>query len=868
MNRLFASLILLISFVLSNHLAGKQVKEEYAKTIAKHFISRYSLNAVNTAEIRLAFTEQGKSLTGENRKYFYVFNIGSNGGFVIVSADDIAWPVLGYSQEGHADSATIPWSVSKWLGGYKSDIQKALDQGYVQSEGCKLEWERLSAGDYKRVNLRAGSVAPLLSTKWNQSPYYNAQCPYDNASSQLTVVGCVATAMAQVIKYHEYPTQGTGFHSYNHSTYGTLSANFANTTYNYSSMPNSVTSSNSAVATLSYHCGVSVDMNYGIASSGGSGAYVISAQSPVTHCAEYAFKEYFGYKSSLTGIERANYSTSNWKSLMKAELDASRPVLYAGFGSGGGHAFVMDGYDNADYFHFNWGWGGAYDGYFSIDALNPTGVGTGGGTGGFNSGHQAVIGIEPPSGGSNPKKFDLVLYKDLNISSANVGFNNSFSISTNIYNKGTTSFSGDYGMAVFDESYNFVDFVETKTGMSLTNGYVYSQDLVFSTTGNIKFLPGKYTAILYYKPASGDWSAVGDYGSYVNAVSFNITYSNRIEMYSDFSLSTGTKTITRNKSLTVNVDVANYDNVEVSGVIDVSLYNLEGQFVENISSQNFTMPSKTHFTGGLNFTSSGGVQAEPGTYLLAVLYKPTGGNWTLVGSTNYQNPTAVTVKDPSLLPDAYEANNTVSTSYSLNPTFTSNVAEVTTVGSNLHIGTDYDFYKITLPVGYDYEIFGKLHDASNSSNGQEYSVDALMSISSDGSIFSEAYDFEMPSSLMIKNGGTFYVKVSPYFTGNIGTYLLDIKITRTPLSNNSKNVTSAGILIFPNPANNIVNIEAKSKILYAEFISLDGRILRSEQNHSNTSQMQLETKDLPQGKYLVKTVCENHTFTGFIEILK
>jgi len=140
-------------------------------------------------------------------------------------------------------------------------------------------------------------------------------------------------------------------------------------TYNWNSMPLSVTGPNTAVATLMYQCGVSVDMNYGVSSTGGSSAYVISSQSPVQNCAEYALKTYFVIRvfKALPVLPISN--KTDWINLLKTELDAGRPVLYAGFGSGGGHCFDCDGYDANDYFHFNWGWSGQFDGYFDVDAL-------------------------------------------------------------------------------------------------------------------------------------------------------------------------------------------------------------------------------------------------------------------------------------------------------------------------------------------------------------------------------------------------------------------------------------------------------------------------------------------------------------------
>ena len=141
----------------------------------------------------------------------------------------------------------------------------------------------------------------MVSAKWNQAPYYNDMCPLDG--TKRSVVGCVATAMAQVIRHWEYPTKGSGFHSYSHNTLGTISANFGNTTYSYSNMPDKITSKNNDVALLNFHCGVAVEMNY---SAQSSGAYVISAASPITNCAEFALKKYFGYPSSVSGQLRVN----------------------------------------------------------------------------------------------------------------------------------------------------------------------------------------------------------------------------------------------------------------------------------------------------------------------------------------------------------------------------------------------------------------------------------------------------------------------------------------------------------------------------------------------------------------------------------
>ncbi|MBK7113736.1 MAG: C10 family peptidase [Flavobacteriales bacterium] len=167
-----------------------------------------------------------------------------------------------------------------------------------------------------------------MQTTWNQAPHYNAQCPGGS------VTGCVATAMAQIMKFWNHPATGSGFHQFNHPQYGTLAANFGGTTYAWGSMPNNVSSANSAVATLMYHCGGGVDMQY---SPEVSGAWVIQSHSPSTdHNAEYALRTYFGYRSTLSGVARENYAQAQWIDLLRTELDAGRPILYDGFGDGGG----------------------------------------------------------------------------------------------------------------------------------------------------------------------------------------------------------------------------------------------------------------------------------------------------------------------------------------------------------------------------------------------------------------------------------------------------------------------------------------------------------------------------------------------------
>lgn len=781
---------------------AKQVDENTAKQVGQNFLATRtnSQTLKNSSSFQLVYKSNSKISNPlasiQPTTYFYVFN-ASTSGFIIVAGDDNVTPILGYSDQGVFDPNNIPQNVAKWFEGYKSEIRSIIEQNIQPTSEIKDEWQSLKNGNTNNSSAKAmASVNPLMQTQWNQSPYYNSLCPGGS------VTGCVATAMAQIMKYWNYPATGSGFHSYNHQTYGTLSANFGSTTYQWGSMPNSVNSTNNAVATLMYQVGVSVDMNY---SPQVSGAYVISAQSPVTNCSEYALKTYFGYKNTLQGVQRANYNQTQWLNLLKTELDARRPILYAGFGSGGGHCFVADGYDNNDYIHFNWGWGGAYDGYFQINALNPSGTGTGGGSGGYNSGHQAVIGIEPPAGSQT---YNMALYNYVTPSANTIYYGQSFNITTNIANNGTNTYNGDYTAAIFDNSYNFIDYVQTLTGYTLQGGYAYTNNLVFSTTGLFSMLPGTYYVGIFYRPTGGNWMQVANSGSYSNLVQMNVINPNDIELNSSMILTPGT-TLTQGQSASVNLNIVNDGANTFIGQYGVGLYNLDGTLAQTIGTMNENngLPSGYTYNSPYLTFSTTSVTVNPGTYLLAVQHNPNNSGWQLTGSSYHLNPIKVTVVAPSLQPDIYEVNNSIAQSYNLPITFSGNNATKNTTGSNCHITSDNDFYKIILPSGYNYTVTPRIHDSYNSGNGNTYTLDGLFSYSTDGSTWSDAFDDVMTGNITLNGGGTIYFRVAPYFAGETGTYLLSMSLTRTSTVGIDDIQIADYIKIFPNPAKDFVMVD-------------------------------------------------------------
>ena len=366
-------LSLLFAVLLVTNLSfASTVSVNQARLVAQKFMSANLL--LNTkASASLAYTFQS-----QNEARVYVFNFGDEG-FVMVAADDVAHPIVGYSETGSFDSNNIPANLEWFINSeFVGAIDYAVENNLTQSDDIAAEWAMVQSVGVVNAEKATSVVTPLMTTTWNQDCYYNEQCPTASNPYACNHVyaGCVATAMAQVIRYWEYPTHGVGQHSYS-SDYGTHTVNFANQSYNYSQMPNSIGSSNQNVAKLIYHCAVSVDMDFGV---NGSGAY--------QNDAAIALKTYFDYSPELTIKDKSSFTEANWITKVKSNLNSGIPLIYGGQGSNGGHAWVCDGYDGQNQFHMNWGWSGSGDGYFSLSALNSS-------EGSFNSEQQAIFDAVP-----------------------------------------------------------------------------------------------------------------------------------------------------------------------------------------------------------------------------------------------------------------------------------------------------------------------------------------------------------------------------------------------------------------------------------------------------------------------------------------
>ncbi len=372
------TMIVALLLMVAMPMMAERVSPETAQKVATTFLNN---NGAKAAQL----TDLSKAADFPN---LYIFTTENS--FVVMSADDCAQPILGYSLSDNFIVDDMPENLRWWLQQYSDEIQWGIENGIQPDKSTADEWQDLKEGKNSK-DTPTTVVEPLLTTEWDQGSPYNMYCPTG------TVTGCVATAMAQVMKYWNYPKQGQGSHSYTpemHPNFGEQSANFGETTYRWDKMTNTYNNTSSdeekrAVATLMYHCGISVDMNYGYSSDGGSGATSSKVVS--------ALVDYFKYSPSATYITKDAYTDEQWIGFLQSELNESRPVFYRGRFENGGHAFVCDGYRSDNYFHFNWGWSGYQDDYWLIGALNPLSGGIGSGEGTFNLENAVIAWIEPLS---------------------------------------------------------------------------------------------------------------------------------------------------------------------------------------------------------------------------------------------------------------------------------------------------------------------------------------------------------------------------------------------------------------------------------------------------------------------------------------
>ena len=363
---------------------------EQAAAIASEFISHSQTNPVQRVKRAAAATTTTQPVEWVYTQYqinettpaVYVFNAVGEQGFVLVSAEDNARAVLGYSDEGHIDAQNVPANMRAWLQMYADELARAAKAPAAADTQRSVEY-------YPAVEPLIGNVA------WNQDAPYNNHCPIDPKTQKRSVTGCMATAAAQVMYHHRYPEKGTGSYSY-WCGWENLSVNFSEATYDWDHMlpsyKNGYTQQESdAVAQLMYHAGVASNMWYGSASSGAA-----------MGTAMQAMMRNFDYDAAIRVLMKDYMDEEAVMDAIVADLQGSRPVFIEALTKKDeGHAFVCDGIQADGYIHINWGWGGYGNGYFALSAMNPTNQGIGGASddGAFTEYVTLYTGIQPNQGG-------------------------------------------------------------------------------------------------------------------------------------------------------------------------------------------------------------------------------------------------------------------------------------------------------------------------------------------------------------------------------------------------------------------------------------------------------------------------------------
>ncbi len=348
----------LMTIFISLGLFAQSVNFKEAAEVGNKFYLQKS-SEFNLEKSQSRIKNQKLLRTESGNEAFYVLNY-EDGGFVIVSADKRIAPVLAYSFENAFSANDIAPATQDWINMYMEQLDLIIENNISSDMRLDLMWEE-ALGESTILNKSIKGVDKLLETQWNQNYPYNYYCPlHSQGPGGRVYAGCVATAMAQVMNFWNYPETGRGEIAFFWGQYDNV--NFGETEYKWDEMTETINDvSLNAIAELIYHCGVSVDMNYGY---DGSGASITKSY--------FALKQNFKYKPGLKEVTKYRYDDSDWKFLLREDLDKGHPILYRGTDAGSnGHAFVCDGYQDTSYFHFNWGWGGAADGFYYLDNINP-----------------------------------------------------------------------------------------------------------------------------------------------------------------------------------------------------------------------------------------------------------------------------------------------------------------------------------------------------------------------------------------------------------------------------------------------------------------------------------------------------------------
>ncbi len=459
------------------------VTPERATAVAERFLGG-SATKTGGRPLKLVWRGEKPAEAAAPEPAYYVFN-AEGGGFVIVSGDDAVTPILAYSHEGSFETAGMPANLEDWMEGLQTCILSARAKGLKPTAEIAQAWR--DAGEGAAAPAGAGEVE-IETALWGQGEPFNRLCPEVDGGRSVT--GCVATAISIIMRHYKYPAAGHGVlpdYSYitnkNHSR--TQEGHALGETYQWDRMPLKYSLGvysdveAEAVARLMFDVGIMMEMMY---NPTGSGAY--------THVAGERLVKYMDYDATARMLEKGYFSTEEWMEMVKAEIDAGRPLLYSGYGLEGGHAFVADGYNLDGYIHFNWGWSGRNNGYFAITDVD-----------GFSENNLAVFHLIPNAG--SEAQNGVPGYSDIS-KNGTITRNKTFAVKVDDFVASGTSFTGYVAIG----KYNYADELqELISNLSkITNlGVLDYQVKCFACTITTPISPGDYLQLCYTDTLDNPW---------------------------------------------------------------------------------------------------------------------------------------------------------------------------------------------------------------------------------------------------------------------------------------------------------------------------------------------------------------------------
>lgn len=826
MKKLFPVLLFFSLFI---GIKADPITSGEALRIAKSFWG-YTPTQARSVNLSFELVYRGIPVTlGKNKKIdaapFYVYNVGENDGFVIVSGDDDLTPVVGYADGGSFDTGQMPDGMRAWLDTYS---------GYV------LEvWTGRSTAVKNSAVVRKGEivVAPMLTAQWGQGVPFNNMTPLYGSTHMVS--GCGSVAIGQVMKYYNWPDRGVGSNSYDCEGVGTLSVDFSQSVYDWGNILDIYEEGEysdiqgNAVAKLIYDAGVALNMKYGPDGSGSTTPSILTAMS-----------SYFKYKRSIQLRYRENTVTEDWMRIIRNELNEARPFLYRGTSpSGGGHIFVCDGMDSNDYLHINWGWNGHCDGFFNMNYMDPYNPSAGGGSEQYNDGQAIIFGIEPlkPGDSDAVAPVSLFLRSNTEVSVKQINRKMAFYVTANgVWNRSETDYAGSVGLALYQNGE--IKIVLATVPYTMKPNYYANSVRFGSSVIPTSYPEGDYELRIVSKASTeSEWTPT----------LFNLDVAGDIQV----NISNGIITFSQPEVKTLDIELTRSVTEETvlysqrTGILGVSLQNNSvthytgALYLELIREGESAVAAR--FTDGvvlfggteMNLDLEHTMQVVAGTYTVKVYYEdPVNGQVQIRGAESQ-----ITVQQTPSVPvlQMFDKLNTTTGSEDFNRHDWVYISEACKNAGTSYTGTLYLYARSTNgALEEEYQIgrcSGFSVAAQSPGRNWFYISGSLQNLSLGSYEVYVKYD---------RNGSL--VRMEPYNRNSM-------TITVGDLSGITKDSVSGEIFLSPNPAKDKLVVKSLETLQKVSILSLSGSLIK-EYPCEGFSEVSVSVGELPAGNYILRAI--------------